>query len=117
MTVYVPTYYESDSTAPSWTGNYNYPIVAIRGVFSSKEEAKKSIRGWRYENQYFEMEVFEFDERCEKDSSLTTFFLDFDGWEMSILPDKYGKYALDEIVNEEYSAYYDEYERLGNEDF
>ena len=120
---YIPAICE-DSYAPSWTGNSTYPIIAIRGIFDSREKAKESIKGWQYEDNdnigiitYY----FEPDEEDEEDSDHEepkAFNIDYNYKILTLEPNNiYGDYKINEVVNEEYSAVWDEYEQLGVTDY
>lgn len=42
---YIPAVRDNEDYTPSWTGNYTYPTISIRGIFDSEEKAKESIKG------------------------------------------------------------------------
>lgn len=50
MMYYIPAIRDDEDYGPSWTGNYSYPTISIRGIFDSREKAEESIHNWRYEN-------------------------------------------------------------------
>lgn len=111
MTVYIPASFCEDDYRPSWTGNYTYPTVAIRGIFDSLERAERSIEGWDCADDYEILEREVNDEATSFDISLKEDYLTI--WST----DEYGDYKLNEIVNEEYSAVYDADGDLGVNDW
>ena len=112
MTIYIPASFCDDDYRPSWTGNYSYQTVTIRGIFDSKELAINSIQDWCCKNdcEILEQEI--------EDENARYFYLDFYNACLSICVDKYGRdYKLNEIVDEDYSEVWDEFNSLGVTDY
>lgn len=40
----IPAVRDNEDYTPSWTGNYTYPTISIRGIFDSEEKQKKVLR-------------------------------------------------------------------------
>lgn len=110
MFIYIPTHYEDDDVRPSWTGNNTYPTLAIRGIFDSEEKAIKAVKNWQYEDDY-DIEVKEIE-----DENAECFCIDYDGY-LSVWSSNYGEYDLNEVVDEDFSAVYDEFGQLGVSDY
>ena len=43
MIFYTPATFDDRDWRPSWTGNYEYPTVTIRGIFDSLEKANEAL--------------------------------------------------------------------------
>ena len=127
MIVYIPAVFEDEDYEPSWTGNYTYPTVTIRGIFDSEEKATKAIEGWNYADscQILTREFYEEDENgneiiSEKwldDNGVMCFDIDYDDYYLSVYPWMHGSYMLNEIVDDRWSAVYDPDHHLGFDDF
>ena len=111
MKIYIPAYFCDEDYSPSWTGNYSYQTVTIRGIFDSKELAINSIQDWccKDDCEILEKEIEDENAKC--------FSLDYDNAYLSVFVDEYGYYNLNEIVNEEYSEVWDEFNSLGVTDY
>lgn len=109
MIIYVPVHFEAQDYRPSWTGNNCYPTVAIRGIFDSEEKAIKATDNWQYENDY-DIEIREIEEDAE------SFNIDYDGY-LAVWSSDCGDYDLNVVVDENYSAVYDEHGWLGVSDY
>ena len=112
MKIYIPASFCNKDYRPSWTGNYSYQTVTIRGIFDSKELAINSIQDWccKDDCEILEQEI--------EDENAKRFCLDYDNACLSIYVDsEYGYYNLNEIVNEEYSEVWDEFNSLGVTDY
>lgn len=118
MTLYIPASFCDEDYRPSWTGNNSYPTATIRGIFSTEEKAKEAIKGWDCEDdcEILERWFEEFNEYGEKilDDS---FDIDYDDGYLYIWSAKHGYYELDKVVDEPYSAVYDENGDLGVTDW
>ena len=113
MIFYIPASFDDEDYRPSWTGNYTYPTITIRGIFDSREKAEKSIEDWRCS---YDCEILE--RYIDDDIVATRFDIDYQNKDFDIYVDKnYGKYRLNEIVDEDYSAVYDEEQMLGVYDY
>lgn len=110
MKVYIPASFCEEDYTPSWTGNYAYPTVTIRGIFESSEKAERSIKNWNRASDCMIL-VREVD-----DGSLS-FNIDLEEDYLSVQAIKHGEYGLNKIVDEEYSAVYDENGDLGVNDW
>jgi hypothetical protein len=116
MTFYIPASFDDANYAPSWTGNYTYPTVTIRGIFNSMEKATRALEGWNF------ADTCNILERNIDDDNLPdnpVFSIDYYGdYGLAIWwSDKYGSYGLNEIVDEAYSAVYDKNGDLGVTDY
>ena len=111
MKIYIPAYFCDEDYSPSWTGNYAYQTVTIRGIFDIKELAINAIQDWCYKDycEILEQEIEDENAECVS--------LDYDNACLSVYVDKYGGYNLNEIVNEEYSVVWDEFNSLGVTDY
>lgn len=130
MVFYVPTHFEKDDYAPSWTGNYKYDTISIRGIFDSMEkaEAEANNKNWRYNNNYtiltFSIEDEEEDdeeeddeeEEDEKEESIN-FNIDYSDKTPFLSIEINGKYSLNNVIDEAYSAVYDPKQNLGVTDY
>lgn len=118
---YIPAVRDNEDYTPSWTGNYTYPTISIRGIFDSEEKAKESIKGWRYEDSDDIVIITYYFEPNEEDNSQEepkAFNINYDYKELTLEPDnEYGDYKINEVVNEEYSAVWDEDGALGVTDW
>lgn len=113
MTFYIPASFEDQDSRPSWTGNYTYPTVTIRGIFDSREKAEKSIEDWQCSDECGILERY-----VDDDIIATKFGIDYRDKYFDIYVDEdYGEYNLNEIVDEDYSAVYDEEQNLGVYDY
>lgn len=110
MTVYIPTSFCEEDYTPSWTGNYTYPTVTIRGIFDSLKKAEQSIDRWNCADDYDILER-------EVDDEATSFDISLDEDYLSVWNSERGEYGLNEIVDEEYSAVYDADGDLGVNDW
>lgn len=117
MTVYVPASFDDNDYRPSWTGNNTYPTVTIRGIFDSIEKAEAAVEGWACEGDYTIKTFDLYDEDEDKELYYSRFSIDYDGSLYVFGDDKWGAYALNEIVDEPYSAVYDEDGDLGVTDY
>lgn len=111
-TYYIPAVREDEDYAPSWTGNYTYPTISIRGIFDSREKAEESIKGWRYENSD-DIEIIE--RWLDMDEEPTAFDIDYTDKYLT-LKEGYD-YKVNECYDEEYSALWDEDNYLGVYDY
>lgn len=117
MTVYVPVSYTEDDYRPSWTGNYTHSTATIRGIFDSMEKAEASIEGWDCADDYH-VETFHLTGEDEEELFYSRFYIDYDDHYLYVFgDDKWGIYALNEIVDEEYSTVYVEEGDLGVTDW
>lgn len=116
MTFYIPASFDDDDYAPSWTGNQSYPTVTIRGIFDTMEKATQALKGWNFADT---CEILERDINDDNLPDNPVFSIDYYGNHGLAIwwSDKYGRYELNEIVNEEYSAVYDENGDLGVTDW
>lgn len=114
MTFYIPAYFDDDNWAPSWTGNYTYPTVTIRGIFDSMEKATQALEGWNFADTCNILERELDDDNLPDDPA---FDIDYDDYGFTFWPDEHGCYELNEIVDEEYSAVYDKNGDLGVTDY
>ena len=116
MTVYIPATFDDNDWRPSWTGNYGYPTVTIRGIFDSLEKANEAISNWEYRNDYeiLEREVNNIPENYE---GKILFAIDYYEAYLDIDFTEYGCYELNKVVDEDYSALWDERGYLGVEDY
>ena len=110
MTVYIPASFCEDDFRPSWTGNYTYSTVTIRGIFDSLEKANQAIKNWNCADDCTILEREVNDESSSFDISL-------DEDSFTVWATEHGEYGLNEIVDEEYSAIYDEDGDLGVNDW
>ena len=110
MTVYIPASFCEEDYRPSWTGNYTYSTVTIRGIFDSLEKAEQAIENWNCVDDCTILER----EVCDE-SSLFDISLDEDSF--TVWTAEHGDYGLNEIVDEEYSAVYDANGDLGVNDW
>ena len=111
MIIYIPASFCDEDYTPSWTGNNAYPTVTIRGIFDSEELAMKAIKNWHCEDDC-NILVREIEsENAER------FRIDYEDGCFSVWEDKYGEYGLNEVVDEEYSAVWDEFQQLGVTDY
>lgn len=108
MILYIPASYNEADYTPSWTGNYAYPTVTIRGIFDSEEKALSAVRGWNKADDYV-METF-YGHKIEK-----SYRIDYEDKILRVigLNDKSGDYQINTIVDEPYSEVYDEDGDLG----
>ena len=111
MIIYIPASFCDEDYAPSWTGNNAYPTVTIRGIFDSEELAMKAIKNWQCEDDC-NIVVREMENK-----NAGCFRIDYENAYLSVWEDKYGEYGLNEVVNEEYSAVWDEFQQLGVTDY
>lgn len=111
MIIYIPASFCDEDYAPSWTGNNTYPTVTIRGIFDSEKLAIEAIEGWRYEDDCNILV------REIENENAACFCIDYEDAYFSVYEDKYGEYGLNEVVDEEYSAVWDEFRRLGITDY
>lgn len=113
MLVYIPATFEDEDYRPSWTGNYTYKTVTIRGIFESYELAEAAASNWDIDN-YTILERY-----CgEDDESYSSFDIDYLYGRFEVWGDsESGYYNLNEIVDEEWSAVYDEEQTLGVTDY
>jgi hypothetical protein len=111
MTYFIPASFNDEDYAPSWTGNYTYPTVTIRGIFDSYEKAKESIKGWRFADDC----VIITRELGDDNEIIESFDISYEEKYFDIWRDEI--YKLNEIVDEEYSAVYDEFQDLGVTDY
>ena len=115
MVYYIPAVRDDENYAPSWTGNYSYPTISIRGIFDSREKAEESIHNWRYENssdiEIIEEYWFEEDEEDEAEEKPTAFNIDYSYGDLTLYEGNY--YKVNECYNEEYSALWDANRTLG----
>ena len=111
MKIYIPAYFCDEDYSPSWTGNDAYETVTIRGIFDSKELAINSIQDWccKDDCEILEQEI--------EDENAECFSLDYDNACLSVFANEYGYYNLNEIVDEEYSEVWDEFNSLGVTDY
>ena len=115
MTFYIPASFDDANYAPSWTGNQSYPTVTIRGIFDTMEKATRALEGWDFADSCNILERELDDDNLPDDLA---FSIDYDGdYGLTIWPDEHGYYELNKIVNEEYSAVYDENGDLGVTDW
>ena len=114
MLYYVPATFEENDYRPSWTGNSCYSTVTIRGIFDTYEKAEDAAKNWDCDN-YCTINTFDIEE--EDDEEEATFDFDYDGGHLCIWKENCGYYKLNEIVDEDYSAVYDEYGQLGVTDY
>ena len=88
-------------------------IIAPRGQETtvSKELAINSIKDWwcKDDCEILEQEI--------EDENAECFSLDYDNACLSVFVNEYGYYNLNEIVNEEYSEVWDEFNSLGVTDY
>lgn len=118
MYVYIPSHYVKKNYAPSWTGNFYYPTMAIRGIFDSLEKATKSIENWRYKYDYEILERWIDTENINNVEKLTfDIQLEEDYLYVNIVSNDNGDYVINELVDEDYSVYYDENNYLGVIDY
>jgi hypothetical protein len=110
MTVYIPASFCEEDYRPSWTGNYTYSTVTIRGIFDSLEKAEQAIENWSCADDCTILEREVSDESSSFDISL-------DEDSFTVWTAERGYYGLNEIVDEEYSAIYDENQDLGVNDW
>lgn len=110
MTVYIPASFYEENYRPSWTGNYTYSTVTIRGIFDSLEKAEQAIKNWNYAD---DCEILE---REVSDGS-SSFDISLDEDSFTVWAAEHGEYGLNEIIDEEYSAIYDENGDLGVNDW
>lgn len=117
MTVYIPTSYDDYDYRPSWTGNCTYPTVTIRGIFDSEEKAIAAVKGWHCEDDC-RIETRYFEDDDGEELFFDCFDIDFEGGYLYVWgKEEYGEYELNEIVDEEYSAVWDEKGQLGVTDY
>ena len=111
MIIYIPASFCDEDYTPSWTGNSAYPTVTIRGIFDSEELAMKAIKNWHCEDDcnILVREIENENAEC--------FRIDYENGCFSVWEDKYGEYGLNEVVDEEYSAVWDEFHQLGVTDY
>lgn len=113
MDYFIPASFEDYDYRPSWTGNNYYPTVTIRGIFDTLEKAKEAIKGWDCENDCVILE------RWLDDDDAEYFDIDYEDKYFSLQKgnknDSY--YQLNKIVDELYSAVYDEDHALGVTDY
>lgn len=115
MSVYfVPASFEDEDYRPSWTGNNSYPTVTIRGIFDTYEKALKAVHGWECEDTCEILERY-----CGDDDEIVEYFdIDYQDMELGVWKgDEHSCYKLNKIVNEDWSAVYDEEGALGVTDW
>lgn len=116
MIVYAPATFDDDDYRPSWTGNDTYPTVTIRGIFESYELAEAAAQNWEVDDYIItEHRVG----RCEDDEDTVyeNFDIDYEGKSLDVWAHDSGYYKLNEIVDEEWSAVWDENGALGVTDY
>lgn len=116
MLVYIPATFDDDDYRPSWTGNNSYPTVTIRGIFESYELAEAAAQNWKVDDY----EILEhYVGYCDDDDDKTYEYFDIDYEEKSlnVWAVNSGYYKLNEIVDEEWSAVWDEDRALGVTDY
>ena len=111
MIIYIPVSFCDEDYTPSWTGNNAYATVTIRGIFDSKELAMRAIKNWQCADDC-NILVREIENKNAK-----CFRIDYEDGCFSVWEDKYGGYGLNEVVDEEYSAVWDEFQQLGVTDY
>lgn len=118
MYVYIPSHYVKKNYAPSWTGNFYYPTMTIRGIFDSLEKATKSIENWKYKydckilERWIDIENINNVEKLTFDIQLIEDYL-----YINIASNDNGDYVINELVDEDYSVYYDKNNYLGVIDY
>ena len=118
MTFYTPATFDDRDWRPSWTGNYEYPTVTIRGIFDTLEKANEALNSWGCQNDceiiehYFEDYPEDYPEGKD-----IRFSIDYQDAYLTIYFDEHGSYGLNEVIDEEYSACWDEHGYLGVEDY
>lgn len=108
MMYYIPAVRDDNNYAPSWTGNYSYPTISIRGIFDSREKAEESIHNWRYENSS-DIEIIEY--WFESDEVLDAFNIDYSYRNLTL--EEGCDYKVNECYDEEYSELWDANRTLG----
>jgi len=112
MLVYIPASFEDEDYRPSWTGNNTYPTVTIRGIFESYELAEAAASNWDIDD-YTILERY-----CgEDDEEYNSFDIDYEDGSFGVWGVENGYYTLNEIVDEEWSAVWDEDRALGVTDY
>lgn len=120
MVFYVPTHFEKDDYAPSWTGNYKYDTISIRGIFDSMEkaEAEANNKNWRYNNNYTILTFSTEDEEEDgEEGEPINFNIDYSDKTPFLSIEINGKYSLNNVTDEAYSAVYDPEQSLGVTDY
>ena len=116
MLVYVPATFEDDDYRPSWTGNNAYPTVTIRGIFESYELAEAAAANWEVDD--YEILEHHVGYVGEDDNKIYKHFnIDYEEETLSIWVCDNGYYDLNEIVDEEWSAVWDEDRAIGVTDY
>ena len=116
MLVYVPATFDDDDYRPSWTGNDTYPTVTIRGVFESYELAEAAAANWEVDDYIIQEHSTSFYDD-EDDERYEFFDIDYEDKSLSVYASSNGYYRLNEIVDEEWSAVWDEDRALGVTDY
>lgn len=108
MMYYIPAVRDDNNYAPSWTGNYSYPTISIRGIFDSREKAEESIHNWQYENSD-DIEIIEY--WFESDEIPDAFDIYYSYKNLTL--EKGYDYKVNECYDEEYSELWDANHTLG----
>lgn len=114
MIVYIPAHFEEEDYRPSWTGNYTYPTVTIRGIFDTSRKAEESIKNWAYQDEYIIL-IREIEE--DEENNIKSFDIYYDNHCLEISCHNLGDYSLNEIVDEGFSAVCDSNNLLGFVDY
>ena len=113
MLVYIPATFEDEDYRPSWTGNNTYPTATIRGIFESYELAEAAAANWETDYNINILECY-----CGKDDeNYNSFDIEYEDGSLGVWGTKHGYYTLNEIVDEEWSAVWDEDRALGVTDY
>lgn len=117
MLVYIPVSYDDSDYRPSWTGNNTYPTVTIRGIFDSEEKALASVKGWHCEDDY-DIETRYFEDDDGEELFFDSFDIDYEDKHLYLWGrNGNGDYKLNEVVDEDWSAVWDEHGYLGVTDY
>ena len=112
MIVYVPATFDDHDYNPSWTGNNAYPTITIRGIFDSYKLAEAAAKDWNVDS-YIILEKY-----CgDDDQFYEAFDIDYENHELAVWGVTCGRYTLNEVVEEIYSAVWDENRALGVTDW